>query len=90
LGYEAMAMLAISTTGMADRVAQEIAAWDEASHVVVTAGHHDVIVEVVCRDRQHLLELINRVRAIDEVTSTETFVYLDLVKQTYDWRPTSE
>ncbi len=90
LGYESMAMLAISTTGVSDKVGNEIASWAEASLVVMTAGHHDVIVEVVCRDRQHLLELINRVRAIEEVTSTETFVYLDMIKQTYDWRPTSE
>jgi len=90
LGYESMAMLAISTTGVSDKVGKEIASWAESSLVVMTAGHHDVIVEVVCRDRQHLLELINRVRAIDEVTSTETFVYLDMIKQTYDWRPTSE
>ena len=24
-------------------------------------------------------------RALDEVVSTETFLYLDLVKQLYDW-----
>ena len=44
--------------------------------------------EAQCRDNAHLLEVLNDgVRAIDGVTGTETFVYLDLVKQTYPWPP---
>ena len=27
----------------------------------------------------------NRIRALDGVVSTETFLYLDMVKQLYDW-----
>ena len=33
----------------------------------------------------HLLEILGRVRAVPFVTSTETFVYLKLRKQTYSW-----
>ena len=29
--------------------------------------------------------MTNRIRALDGVTSTETFVYLELRKQLYDW-----
>ena len=32
-----------------------------------------------------LLDLTNRIRALDGVMSTETFLYLDMVKQLYDW-----
>jgi Lrp/AsnC family transcriptional regulator for asnA, asnC and gidA len=39
----------------------------------------------VASDRRELLALTNRMRALDEVVSTETFLYLDLVKQLYDW-----
>lgn len=78
------AMLAVSTTGRADVVADEIAAWDESTSVVVTAGQYDVLTEFVCRDRLHLLDIINRVRAIDDVATTETFVYLDLKKQIHN------
>jgi Lrp/AsnC family transcriptional regulator for asnA, asnC and gidA len=42
-------------------------------------------VEVVCEDDDHLLEILSRVRMAPTVTSTETFVYLKLRKQTYSW-----
>ena len=40
---------------------------------------------MVCRDDDHLLEIIQRMRAVEGVTSTEAFVYLKLRKQTYSW-----
>jgi Lrp/AsnC family transcriptional regulator for asnA, asnC and gidA len=53
---------------------------------VVTAGSFDVMVEVVCEDDEHLLRVLNdRIRTIDGVRSTETFVYLTLAKQSYTW-----
>ena len=53
---------------------------------MVTAGSVDLLVEVVVEDDEHLLELVNdRIRTIAGVTRTETFVYLKLVKQTYNW-----
>ena len=51
----------------------------------MTAGQYDIIVELVAADRRELLELTNRIRALDGVVSTETFLYLDMVKQLYDW-----
>ena len=51
----------------------------------VTAGQYDIIVELVAADRRELLELTNRIRALEGVVSTETFLYLDMVKQLYDW-----
>ena len=85
LGFEAQAMLGIKSKGPPDVVADEIAGWREADYVVITAGHFDLIVEIVCVDRHHLLDVINRVRALDGVVSTESFVYLELYKQLYNW-----
>jgi Lrp/AsnC family transcriptional regulator for asnA, asnC and gidA len=85
LGFDAMAMVGIRTAGPPERVADQIARWDEASYVVVTAGQFDVLVELLCEDRRHLLELTNRIRAVDGVLSTESFLYLELWKQLYDW-----
>jgi Lrp/AsnC family transcriptional regulator for asnA, asnC and gidA len=85
LGFEAMAMIGIKTTGSPEPVADAIAGWDEASYVVVTAGSFDVLVEVICVDRRHLLELTTRVRATPGVATTETFLYLDLAKQVFAW-----
>jgi Lrp/AsnC family transcriptional regulator for asnA, asnC and gidA len=85
LGFDAMAMIGVNTTGSPEPVADEISGWEESSYVVVTAGRFDVLVEVVCVDRHHLLELTSRARAIDNVISTETFLYLQLAKQVFAW-----
>ena len=85
LGFDAQAMVGVRTSGAPEPVADEIARWDEAGYVVVTAGQFDLLVELVCVDRRHLLDLTNRMRSLDGVTSTETFLYLDLWKQVYEW-----
>ncbi len=85
LGFDAMSMLGIKTTGDPAPVADAIAAWEESSYVVVTAGRFDVLCELVCADRRHLLELTSRARGLDGVVSTETFLYLDLAKQVFAW-----
>jgi Lrp/AsnC family transcriptional regulator for asnA, asnC and gidA len=84
LGFE-QALIGVKTAGSPEPVADEISGWAEADYVVITAGQYDLVVEVVADDRRGLLELTNRMRALEGVVSTETFLYLDLVKQLYDW-----
>ena len=84
LGFE-QALIGVKTAGSPEPVADEISGWAEADYVVITAGQFDLVVEVVAADRRGLLELTNRMRALEGVVSTETFLYLDLVKQLYDW-----
>ena len=58
----------------------------EVDYVVITAGSYDMLAEVVCESDDQLLELISkRIRRIDGVARTETFMYLKLRKQTYSW-----
>jgi Lrp/AsnC family transcriptional regulator, regulator for asnA, asnC and gidA len=85
LGFEAQAMVGIRTNGPPEPVANEIATWPEADYVVITAGQFDILVELVCADRRQLLDLTNRIRGIEGVASTESFLYLELWKQIYDW-----
>jgi Lrp/AsnC family transcriptional regulator for asnA, asnC and gidA len=67
-------------------VAEKIAALDEVDYVVMCAGSFDVLAEVVCEDDDRLLDLLNEsIRSIPGVSSTETFLYLKLAKQTYTW-----
>jgi Lrp/AsnC family transcriptional regulator for asnA, asnC and gidA len=84
LGFE-QALVGVKTSGAPGDVADEIARWPQADYVVVTAGQFDLVVEVLARDRRELLELTNRMRAIQGVASTETFFYLEMWKQLYDW-----
>jgi Lrp/AsnC family transcriptional regulator for asnA, asnC and gidA len=86
LGFARQAMVGIRATGPLEPVADRIAELDEVDYVVVTAGTYDLLVEVVCESDEHLLELISgRIRAIEGVAATETFMYLRLRKQTYSW-----
>jgi Lrp/AsnC family transcriptional regulator for asnA, asnC and gidA len=85
LGYEAQAMVGIRSAGPPETIADEIARWPEADYVVLTAGQFDILVELLCADRRGLLDATNRIRQLDEVVSTETFLYLELWKQLYDW-----
>ncbi len=85
LGFEAQAMVGVRTAGPPEQVADEISRWEEADYVVVTAGQFDVLVELVCADRRALLDVTNRIRALPDVITTESFLYLELWKQLYDW-----
>ena len=85
LGFRRQTMIGIRCSGELEHVADHLAALDEIDYVVITAGSFDLLIEVVCEDDDQLLEILSRVRAIPSVTSTETFVYLKLRKQTYSW-----
>ncbi len=85
LGFHRQTMIGIKCEGDLERVADHLAHMDEIDYVVITSGSFDVLVEVVCEDDDHLLEILSQVRGVPSVTSTETFVYLKLRKQTYSW-----
>ena len=84
LGFD-QALVGIKTSGPPEAVADEIAHWPEADYVVVTAGQFDLVVEVVAANRRELLDLTNRMRALESVVTTEIFFYLEMWKQLYDW-----
>jgi Lrp/AsnC family transcriptional regulator, regulator for asnA, asnC and gidA len=85
LGFPRQAMVGVRVSGDLESVADRLAELDEVDYVVITAGSFDLLVEVVCRDDDHLLEILQRVRTVDGVEATEAFVYLKLRKQTYTW-----
>ena len=86
LGFTRQAMLGIRVSGDTRVVADVLAGLDEVDYVVLTAGSFDVLAEVICENDDDLLGLLNtRIRAIEGVVSTETFVYLKLRKQQYNW-----
>jgi Lrp/AsnC family transcriptional regulator for asnA, asnC and gidA len=86
IGFARQAMIAISVSGDVEKVAEELSDIGEVDYIVVTAGSFDLLAEVVVEDDDNLLNLVNgRIRAIPGVTRTETFLYLKLVKQTYNW-----
>lgn len=85
VGFNRMAMIGIKVEGDLQEVADQLATFPEVDYVVVTAGSFDLLAEVICEDDDHLLELLQRFRTITTVRSTESFVYLKLQKQLYNW-----
>ena len=69
-----------------DEVADAVAALDEVTYVVVTAGRFDMICEVVCEDNEHLLRVLaDQLAKVDGIKATETMVELRFVKESYRW-----
>jgi Lrp/AsnC family transcriptional regulator for asnA, asnC and gidA len=87
LGYHQMAMIGVRCDGAQLLAAAEtIARLPEVIYVVATAGAYDLLVEAVCEDSEALLAfLTEQLGRVAGVRSTETFVYLRIVKQSYQW-----
>ncbi|WP_084106105.1 Lrp/AsnC family transcriptional regulator [Demequina sp. NBRC 110056] len=86
LGFARQAMVGVKVTGPPEPVAAALEALEAVDYVVITAGTFDILVEIVCESDRHLLDLVSgSIRTIPGVLTTETFVYLELRKQTYSW-----
>ncbi len=86
LGFYRQAMVGIRVSGDTTVVAEALSKLAAVDYVVLTAGSFDILAEVVCENDDDLIELLNKeIRGIDGVQSTETFVYLKLQKQFYNW-----
>jgi len=86
LGFARQAMIGLKVEGDTRRVAEAAADMHEVEYVVLTAGAFDMLLEVVVEDDEHLLELLNeKIRKIEGVQTTETYIYLRIHKETYQW-----
>ena len=86
LGFYRQAMIGIRVGGDTREIAEKLASMPSVDYVVLTAGSFDILVEVVCENDDDLISLLNsKIRTLPGVTSTETFVYLKLHKQFYNW-----
>jgi Lrp/AsnC family transcriptional regulator, regulator for asnA, asnC and gidA len=86
MGFARQAMIGIKVTGNVQDVAAELGEMDELDYIVITTGRFDILAEMVAESDDDLLDIVSRqIGAIGGVVTTETFVYLRLVKQTYAW-----
>jgi Lrp/AsnC family transcriptional regulator, regulator for asnA, asnC and gidA len=86
LGFHRQAMIGLRVAGDSRHVAAELEKISAVDYLVLTAGSFDILAEVVCESDDDLVELLNsRIRSLPGVISSETFVYLGLRKQSYDW-----
>jgi len=86
LGFYRQAMIGVRVTGDTLVIADQLAAMPAVDYVVLTAGTYDILAEVVCENDLDLITMLNsEIRTLEGVLSTETFVYLKLHKQFYNW-----
>jgi Lrp/AsnC family transcriptional regulator for asnA, asnC and gidA len=87
VGIHVIATIAVNADGTRLReVANEISKFSEVSYVVICTGPYDLLIEVGCKDNDHLLSFISdKLAKVKGVRESDTFVYLRIVKNTYQW-----
>lgn len=89
LGYDAPAIIGVSINPqMMDGVTRSLAALPQVSYLVMVSGEFDLLVEVMCKDRDELTVLLNEhIRVIEGVTRTQTFFIFHTYKMAYGALP---
>jgi Lrp/AsnC family transcriptional regulator, regulator for asnA, asnC and gidA len=86
LGFQTMAMVAITVNGSSGAVADAIGALPGVIYVVSTAGPVDIFAEVVCTDMNALRALVEeRIRSVPGVVSATPHVYYDIHAHRFSW-----
>lgn len=85
-GTAVVAGIGLRTTGPMSDIAAALTQLDEVEIAVLTTGSFDLMLEVACRDREHLATLVGTVLpSIPGITSTETTIYQRVVKLPQSW-----
>jgi Lrp/AsnC family transcriptional regulator for asnA, asnC and gidA len=89
LGFDAPALIGVSIRGAdLETAARQIAAFPEVSYLVMVSGEYDLLVEVLCRDREHLAGFLNQqLRKVPGVFHSQTFLILRTFKMAYGAEP---
>ena len=85
MGYGVLGFVLIRVEpGAQQRVIDALVQFGEITYVSACTGRVDIYIQVVCRDHDHLWELLSeRIPAIGGITSTETFTELKMCKVSY-------
>lgn len=89
LGFDAPAIMGVSVNPLQlESAAQQISAFPEVSYLLMVSGSYDLIVEAMCRDREHLANFLNqKLRQVPGVQSVHSFLILRTLKADYEIRP---
>lgn len=80
LGYDICAFLGIylEKGSLYKTVVKELEAIPEIIELHYTTGNYNILAKIVCRDTQHLREVLNdKIQAIEGIERTETFISLE-------------
>lgn len=92
LGFDAPAIMGVSVhPADVESAADAIAAFPEVSYLLMVSGEYDLIVEVMCKDRKHLSQFLNKsLRKVPGVLSVHTFLILKTLKADIEIRATQD
>ncbi|MCJ7536468.1 MAG: Lrp/AsnC family transcriptional regulator [Anaerolineales bacterium] len=92
LGYDAPAVISISVQpAMLNKVAKTISKFPEVSYLIMVSGDYDLLVEVLCKDRDHLASFLNeQLLLVPGITNTQTSMVLHTYKMSYGALPSIE
>ena len=87
MGFTTMAQIGVKVdVGRLQEIADQIAAFEEVIYLVLLTGNYDLHIEVVCRDKTHLLDfLTKKLYSVQGIKDTETFICMRIAKEVYTW-----
>jgi Lrp/AsnC family transcriptional regulator for asnA, asnC and gidA len=80
LGYKTMAFIGIYLEKAASNseAVKELKKIPEVLECHYTTGNWSILIKIICRDNEHLMQLLNsKIQPIDGVSRTETFISLE-------------
>lgn len=80
LGFSTMAFVGVYLDKAArnPEAVKELKKIPEVLECHYTTGNWSILIKIICRDNQHLMQLLNtKIQAIEGVSRTETFISLD-------------
>lgn len=83
VGFHAYANIKISIrpANLINEIAEKLLEFKEISFMAVTSGDFDLEIDVMCRDNNHLVELVNgRISQLEGVYQTKTNMYFKVLK----------
>lgn len=87
LGASQMAMIGIRAAANIEDIAKRLSEDDQVTFLAICTGSYDIMVEVVCQNKDSMLQLIQKIRNLDGVKDTETYMYLKTPKSLYGANP---
>ena len=89
LGYDAPAVISISVQPpLLSQIAKTVSTFPEVSYLIMVSGDYDLLVEVLCKDRDHLANFLNKkLLKVPGITNTQTSMVLHTYKMSYGALP---
>ena len=89
MGYNAPAMIGVTVqSNLLENAAREISKFSEVSYLVMISGEYDLMVEVLCKNREDFASFLNdKLRQVKGVSQTQSFMILRTFKMAYGAEP---